>query len=127
MTGRSSCELDCMSNASGQRDVVILDQYPVIQTEPMISAAADGYRIFFEHPKPRCRLACVHNLSTGAGNAIHKFPGQSGHGGESLKKIQSGSFAVKNHRCHTVNTGKFPSLCYPATIVGAGLDLERFI
>ncbi len=79
---------DGLENAAGGHDVVVLDEHPVGQIEPVVVPAAGADGVLFQHTKPRRHLPGVHDDAPGA---LHRPDGGSrggGHAGHVLDQVQ---------------------------------------
>jgi hypothetical protein len=64
--------------------VVVLDENPVIQAEPMIGAAADADRILVEQPPSRQGFPRIHDPRTRPVNGLHEAARERGHAAHTL-------------------------------------------
>ena len=70
--------------------MIVLDQHPVVQTQPVVRSPTLGHGIFIQQAKPRQGFARVNDRAGGAGNRLDKAPGQACHTAHMLEKIQHG-------------------------------------
>ncbi len=61
-------------HASGDCDVVVLDENGVVETEAMVEAAAATHRVFFQRAQTRRGLAGVADAQFGACGVAHVVP-----------------------------------------------------
>ena len=73
MTGESLGGFDGLRHTAGDRDVVVLDQDRIVETEAMVGTAATFHRIFLERTQTRCRLAGADDVRLGVCDQIGEF------------------------------------------------------
>ena len=85
------------AQSPGNRRVVRLDADAIVQSKPVIDAAAKQHGVLLEHPQAWGRFARVGNLCIGPFNRAHKLARSGGHSGQMLKEIQSHSLTREQH------------------------------
>ncbi len=79
-------------NASGQADVIFLDQDGFAQVLAVIAAAPGADCVLFESAKARRGFARIQNFGARAGNSPHKLLGERGDAAQALQEIQCHAF-----------------------------------
>jgi len=70
--------------ASGQRDMVILDQDAVRKVEAVVLAAASAYGVFIEHAQSGSSFACIQDPRLGSMDGVNVLTGRGGDSAEPL-------------------------------------------
>ena len=76
--------------------VVVLDHDQIEQSDPMVSSAPAGDRVFFETPPTRGGLSRIKNLGTATLNRFDELRRGAGNSGKTLDEIQCYSFGAEN-------------------------------
>jgi len=79
-----------------RREMVVLDEHQIVETEPMIAPAATSYRVFLEAPPAGRGLARIEDLNVQTFDAVHVLRGERCDARKPLDKIQRHAFGTED-------------------------------
>ena len=83
-------------NAAGDRDVIVLDQDRVVETEAMIVTAAAAHRVFFQRPQTRRGLARANDARLGMRDARDESRRRGGDSGQVPEEVERHAFGAED-------------------------------
>ena len=83
---------DGRADPAGRRDVVVLDQDPVVEGEAVVEPAAHADGVLVEDPEPGSRLPGVEDFHRQPGDPIDIAPGRCGDSRHPLEEVQGDPF-----------------------------------
>src|SRR6476620_2209823 len=88
--------LQYRSDASRQRDVIVLDKHAVRKIKPVILSAAATHRVLVENTQAGHGLAGIEYAGFRSRDGVHKLSGERGDSAKALQKIQDYALTGKN-------------------------------
>ena len=88
--------LQRLGYAARDGDMIVLDQHGIVEAEPMIAAAADADRIFFDRAQARRCLARADDLRLGVPDRRNHGRRRGGNSAQAAQEIQRNPFRRQN-------------------------------
>ena len=117
------CGFNCLGDAAGESNVVVLDEHAVVESHAMVLAAADRNSVLFEHPKPGCRLTRIDDLSVGTLDRFHILTCQCRNTRHPLHEIESSAFTDEQYISITLQGRENGTVLDLITLAERRLDL----
>src|SRR5262249_51576948 len=89
--------LERRNDASGERDMVVLDEYPLGEVEAMILAAAAADAVLVDGAQARDGLSRIKNTSFCTGDGIDELPSQRRDAAHTLHEIENDTLAGEDN------------------------------
>src|SRR6185295_5150550 len=124
---RLSRELNRALHSARKRDVIVLYQHAVIQTESMIEPAADSHRIFLKKPEPGSGLASVGDARSSSLNASDECASQRCDAGQPLHDIERSALAGQKRRRRAFYFRELVTGRDIVAVVNARFEADRII
>src|SRR5512133_3170265 len=86
-------ELDGDADRAGDAQVVVLDQNPVVEREPVVFSASAAHRIFLERAQSGRRLARIEDLRTGVGHRLDVASREGGDARQTAEQVERQALA----------------------------------
>src|SRR5262245_39902378 len=89
--------VDGAGDATHHRQVIVLDQDAVIESQAVVASAADRHGVFFKHSQSGSRLARVHDLRFRSRDGLNVLARHGGDAGKMLKEVQRNALGREQH------------------------------
>jgi hypothetical protein len=107
--------------------MVLLDQYAIIETGPVVGPATDPNRVLFEYPESGRGLAGINDPRFRTGDCSHKSGSITGYAAHTLHKVESHSLPLEQHGSISSYLGNYFTDWYRSSIRIMRCETYRWI